>query len=75
MNDEEFEIYYGDPETLEDSHSESFEDAGECAVMKSDSEEFERAVLRYSKVKKVSFEASTMLMLNNSDLLKEWGVR
>jgi hypothetical protein len=47
----------------------------ECPQMLEDAEEFERAVKRYSKVKRVTASEASNLMLSNSALLKEWGVR
>jgi hypothetical protein len=47
----------------------------ECPQMLEDAEEFERAVKRYSKVKRVTASEASKLMLSNSALLKEWGVR
>lgn len=67
MQDGDFGISYrviDEPEHLE-----------ECPQMLEDAEEFERAVKRYSKVKRVSGETATQIMFSNPALLKEWGVR
>lgn len=73
MDDEDFNIEYGEDGFLE--YQEELGQPVEYEVTNKNSEEFERAVLRYAKVKKVSFEASTMLMTSNPDLVREWGVR